>query len=155
MVTALDTILGPIRYEKLSQLNLLHVSWRVQEHRLQADRQQRKSLQRRARRRQRRRRERNRHSQSQISSTWQCHTGLCASSATLMQQSVYLATCLSCLITFLGNLNYDNLYCKWYVQLNQWNTLGATCISVCNQPVRSTQPCIPPGLLNRVPALLG
>jgi len=28
-------------------------------------------------------------------------------------------------------------------------------ISVCNQPNRSTQPCIPPGSLNRVPALLG
>jgi len=27
-------------------------------------------------------------------------------------------------------------------------------ISVCNQPTRSTQPCIPPGSLNRVPALL-
>jgi len=26
--------------------------------------------------------------------------------------------------------------------------------SVCNQPTRSTQPCIPPGLLNRVPALI-
>ena len=25
-------------------------------------------------------------------------------------------------------------------------------ISVCNQPTRSTQPCIPLGLLNRVPA---
>jgi len=25
-------------------------------------------------------------------------------------------------------------------------------ISVCNQPTRSTQPCIPPGSLNRVPA---
>jgi len=28
-------------------------------------------------------------------------------------------------------------------------------ISVCNQPTRSTQPCIPPGSLNRVPALAG
>ena len=27
--------------------------------------------------------------------------------------------------------------------------------SVCNKPTRSTQPCIPPGLLNRVPALAG
>jgi len=28
-------------------------------------------------------------------------------------------------------------------------------ISVCNKPTRSTQPSIPPGSLNRVPALLG
>jgi len=28
-------------------------------------------------------------------------------------------------------------------------------ISVCNQPTRSTQPCIPPGSLNRVPASAG
>ena len=26
---------------------------------------------------------------------------------------------------------------------------------VCNQPTRSTQPCIPPGSLHRVPALAG
>ena len=28
-------------------------------------------------------------------------------------------------------------------------------IAVCNQPTRSTQPCIPPGSLNRVPASAG
>ena len=28
-------------------------------------------------------------------------------------------------------------------------------ISVCNKPTRSTQPCIPPGSLNRVPASAG
>jgi len=28
-------------------------------------------------------------------------------------------------------------------------------ISVCNQPTRSTQPCIPPGSLNRVPVSAG
>ena len=28
-------------------------------------------------------------------------------------------------------------------------------ITVCNQPTRSTQPCIPPGSLNRVPASAG
>ena len=28
-------------------------------------------------------------------------------------------------------------------------------ISVCNQPTRSTQPCIPAGWLNRVPASAG
>ena len=27
--------------------------------------------------------------------------------------------------------------------------------SLCNKPTRSTQPCIPPGSLNRVPALAG
>ena len=32
-----------------------------------------------------------------------------------------------------------------------WSSGGYT-ISGCNQPTRSTQPCIPPGLLNRVPA---
>ena len=30
--------------------------------------------------------------------------------------------------------------------------LGGYTITVCNQPTRSTQPCIPPGSLNRVPA---
>ena len=29
---------------------------------------------------------------------------------------------------------------------------GGYTISVCNQPTRLTQPCIPPGSLNRVPA---
>ena len=28
-------------------------------------------------------------------------------------------------------------------------------LSVCNKPTRSTQPCIPPGSLNRVPASAG
>jgi len=32
---------------------------------------------------------------------------------------------------------------------------GGYTISVCNKPTRSTQPCIPPGLLNRVPASAG
>jgi len=27
--------------------------------------------------------------------------------------------------------------------------------SLCNKPIRSTQPCIPPGSLNRVPASAG
>ena len=30
-----------------------------------------------------------------------------------------------------------------------------TCISVCNKPTRSAQPCIPPGSLNRVPVSAG
>jgi len=37
-----------------------------------------------------------------------------------------------------------------------WVTVcGPYTISVCNQPTRSTQPCIPPGSLNRVPASAG
>ena len=32
---------------------------------------------------------------------------------------------------------------------------GGYTISVCNQPTRSTQPWIPPGSLNRVPASAG
>ena len=32
---------------------------------------------------------------------------------------------------------------------------GGYTISGCNQPTRSTQPCIPPGSLNRVPASAG
>ena len=32
---------------------------------------------------------------------------------------------------------------------------GRYTISVCNKPPRSTQPCIPPGSLNRVPASAG
>ena len=34
-------------------------------------------------------------------------------------------------------------------------SLGEYTISGCNQPTRSTQPCIPPGSLNRVPASAG
>ena len=34
-------------------------------------------------------------------------------------------------------------------------TSGGYTISVCNKPTRSTQPCIPPGSLNRVPASAG
>jgi len=33
--------------------------------------------------------------------------------------------------------------------------LGGYTISVCKKPTRSTQPCIPPGSLNRVPASVG
>jgi len=37
-----------------------------------------------------------------------------------------------------------------------WVTVfGRYTISVCNKPTRSTQPCIPPGSLNRVPASAG
>ena len=36
-----------------------------------------------------------------------------------------------------------------------WPSLGGYTISGCNKPTRSTQPCIPPGSLNRVPALAG
>jgi len=37
-----------------------------------------------------------------------------------------------------------------------WVTiLGRYTISVCNQPTRSTQPCIPPGSVNRVSASAG
>ena len=32
---------------------------------------------------------------------------------------------------------------------------GLYTISVCNKPTKSTQPCIPPGSLNRVPASAG
>jgi len=35
-----------------------------------------------------------------------------------------------------------------------WPSSGGYTTSVCNQPTRSTQPCIPPGSLNRVPALI-
>jgi len=38
-----------------------------------------------------------------------------------------------------------------------WVTVfgGGNTISVCNKPTRSTQPCIPPGSLNRAPASAG
>ena len=36
-----------------------------------------------------------------------------------------------------------------------WPSWGGYTISGCNQPTRSTQPCIPPGSLNRVPASAG
>ena len=36
-----------------------------------------------------------------------------------------------------------------------WPSSGGYTISDCNQPTRSTQPCIPPGSLNRVPASAG
>ena len=36
-----------------------------------------------------------------------------------------------------------------------WVTAFGRAITVCNQPTRSTQPCIPPGSLNRVPASAG
>jgi len=36
-----------------------------------------------------------------------------------------------------------------------WPSSGGYTISVCNQPTRSTRPCIPPGSLNRVPASAG
>jgi len=36
-----------------------------------------------------------------------------------------------------------------------WVTVFGYIISGCNQPTRSTQPCIPPGSLNRVQASAG
>ena len=36
-----------------------------------------------------------------------------------------------------------------------WPSSGVYTISVCNQPTRSTLPCIPPGSRNRVPASAG
>ena len=39
--------------------------------------------------------------------------------------------------------------------MDGWPCLGGYTISVCNKPTRSTQPCIPPGSLNRVPASAG
>jgi len=38
---------------------------------------------------------------------------------------------------------------------DEWPSSGRYTISGFNQPTRSTQPCIPPGSLNRVPALAG
>ena len=38
---------------------------------------------------------------------------------------------------------------------DEWPSSGGYTISGCNQPTRSTQPCIPPGSLNRVPASAG
>ena len=40
---------------------------------------------------------------------------------------------------------------NWY----WWPSSSGYAISGCNQPTRSTQPCIPPGSLNRVPASAG
>jgi len=47
------------------------------------------------------------------------------------------------------NTRRDRLVLGWV------NILGRFTISVCNHPTRSTQPCIPAGSLNRVPASLG
>jgi len=41
------------------------------------------------------------------------------------------------------------------LQLGWVTVFGRYTISVCNQPTRSTQPCIPQGSLNRVPASAG
>jgi len=39
--------------------------------------------------------------------------------------------------------------------LDGWPSLGRYTISACNNPTRSTQPCIPPGSLNQVPTSAG
>ena len=41
------------------------------------------------------------------------------------------------------------------LQLGWVTVSGGYTISGCNQPTRSTQPCFPPGSLNRVPASAG
>jgi len=38
--------------------------------------------------------------------------------------------------------------------LDGWLSAGRWTISVCNQPIMLTQPSIPPGCINRVPAYL-
>ena len=42
-----------------------------------------------------------------------------------------------------------------YVVCDGWLSSGGYTVSVCNQQTRSTQPCIPPGSLNRVSASAG
>ena len=39
--------------------------------------------------------------------------------------------------------------------LRRATVFGRVTISVCNKPTRLTQPCIPPGSFNRVPASAG
>ena len=51
-------------------------------------------------------------------------------------------------------MNEVNARRAW-LQLGWVTVFGRYTISGCNQPTRSTQPCIPPGSLNRVPASAG
>ena len=46
-------------------------------------------------------------------------------------------------------VHWDRLVLGWVT------VFGGYTITVCNQPTRLTQPCIPPGSLNRVPASAG
>jgi len=61
--------------------------------------------------------------------------------------SVYLFMCCAhwTKLTYVGPGQYRD----------GWPSSGGYTISVCNKPTRSTQPCIPPGSLNRVPAFAG
>ena len=51
-------------------------------------------------------------------------------------------------------MNEVNARRAW-LQLGLVTVFERVYISGCNQPTRSTQPCIPPGALNRVPASAG
>jgi len=54
----------------------------------------------------------------------------------------------------IRHINKVTLRWAWLV-LGGWPSSGGYSTLVCNQPTRLTQPCIPPGLLSRVPALIG
>jgi len=52
------------------------------------------------------------------------------------------------------NARWAQLVLGW-VTIGWVTVLGVYTILVCNKPTRSTQPCIPPESLNRVPASAG
>ena len=56
-----------------------------------------------------------------------------------------------------GVRRMNEVNARWARLVPGWVTVFGwyTSISVCNKPARSTQPCIHPGSLNRVPALPG
>jgi len=52
------------------------------------------------------------------------------------------------------NARRARLQLGWVTVFGRVYHIGVT-YTICNQPTRSTQPCIPPGSLNRVPASAG
>jgi len=55
-----------------------------------------------------------------------------------------------------GVCRMNKVNARWAQLVLGWVTvLGVYTILVCNKPTRSTQPCIPPESLNRVPASAG
>jgi len=75
---------------------------------------------------------------------------------TSQQVALWFSLTLKTLVTLFSVIHYtqgQDARCSEYQ--DGWLSSGWYTVSVCNQPTRSTQPCIPTGLLNRVPASAG
>ena len=97
----------------------------------------------------------------QVGGTAAHHPGLsvrlsvCLSVCLSVSLFVCLSVCPSVCLSVCPSVCLTASSSSLEAQLDGWPSSGGYTISVCNKPARSTQPCIPSGSLNRVPASAG